>query len=207
MITSGPTWVAIDRVRVISNTASGKTGILLANQFAQAKAKVTLLMGPVGEVSGLNKKIRIRRFCFFQELSALLKDELKNKYDIIVQAAAVSDYAPKSMHQGKISSRKQVLKLNLKSTPKLINCLRKLAPCAFLVGFKFEPELAGGKLIREARSLNKKAGLDLTVANSFKGHRYQAYLVDNNASCGPYRSKEVMARSLTRLIERKYARK
>ena len=42
LITAGPTWVKIDKVRVISNTASGKTGLLFADAFKRLGSKVTL---------------------------------------------------------------------------------------------------------------------------------------------------------------------
>ena len=63
LITAGPTWVPIDRVRVISNIATGKTGILLAKSANKLGAKVTLVLGPVGEV-GLEKEINVKRFYF-----------------------------------------------------------------------------------------------------------------------------------------------
>ena len=50
LITAGPTWVSIDTVRVISNTATGATGILLAEKLRKLDAKVTLLLGPVPNV-------------------------------------------------------------------------------------------------------------------------------------------------------------
>ena len=46
LITAGPTWVAIDSVRVISNIATGETGILLAKRLSLQGAKVTLALGP-----------------------------------------------------------------------------------------------------------------------------------------------------------------
>jgi len=50
LITAGPTWVPIDTVRVISNIATGQTGILLAEKLRSLGAKVTLLLGPVPNV-------------------------------------------------------------------------------------------------------------------------------------------------------------
>ncbi|MBU2221207.1 MAG: phosphopantothenoylcysteine decarboxylase, partial [Candidatus Omnitrophica bacterium] len=61
LITAGPTWIAIDKVRVISNTATGATGKLLANQFSNKGAKVTLLINAENKCC-LNKKIRILPF-------------------------------------------------------------------------------------------------------------------------------------------------
>ena len=103
LITAGPTWVAIDKVRVISNIASGKTGVILAEKLNNCGAKVTLLMGP-GECCCLNKKIRLVRFKFFADLKQTITRELKsNKYDVIIHSAAVSDYRVENVYSGKIS--------------------------------------------------------------------------------------------------------
>ncbi|MDP2043683.1 MAG: phosphopantothenoylcysteine decarboxylase [Candidatus Omnitrophota bacterium] len=202
LITSGPTWVPIDNVRVISNIASGQTGILLAQRFAQQGSRVTLLLGPVG-IDSLKGKIKLKRFSFFNELNILLKKELRKDYDIVIQAAAVSDYALEPARNKKISSGRKNLKLTLKPTFKIINCLRKIKPDSFLVGFKFNPHLAASKLIKEARSLIKEARLDLAVANSARSARYRAYLVSREKSFGPFLSKAAMAKNLVKLIGRR----
>lgn len=200
MITAGPTWVPIDKVRVISNTASGKTGILLAKEFSQSGARVTLLLGQVNAgYSGKNTKLI--SFKFFDELSLLLKNELKlRRYDVIIHSAAVSDYKPSGRARKKISSGRKGLSLSLKPTPKIIDSLRKAAPKSFLVGFKFEPDLTGNRLINKARILFDRARLDLAVANSTHNERYLAYLVGIEKERGPFLSKENMVKGLVGLI-------
>ncbi|TAM38906.1 hypothetical protein EPN54_03815 [bacterium] len=204
LITSGPTWVPIDNVRVISNTASGKTGILLANKFAQKGCKVTLLLGPV-EPSGLNDLVKLKRFSLFNELNDLLKRELNKDYDIVIHAAAVSDFKPRSVSNKKISSQVKNLKLILEPTPKIINSLRKLKPRSYLAGFKFEPGMQAGKLIKEGRKLVKEAALDCVVANTSRKKRYSAYFVESKKIYGPFLSKPKMADNLVKLIGRKCA--
>ncbi|MCX5698757.1 MAG: hypothetical protein NTX01_03580 [Candidatus Omnitrophica bacterium] len=199
LITAGPTWVPIDDVRVISNTATGETGILLAKKFRQQGYKVTLLLGPVNNAA-LDKKIKVKRFCFFNQLNTLLRDELKKDYDIVIQSAAISDFAPKFSSKKKISSQCQKLKLILKPTTKIINCLRKFKPKAFLVGFKFEPHLKANKLIKKTRNLIKSANLDLAVGNNLLDKRYNAYLVNKTSAAGPFLSKPAMINSLIKLI-------
>ncbi len=89
LITAGPTWVPIDAVRVISNTATGRTGIEIARRFARGGAEVTLLLGPVSLVHSPRStvhSIKIIRFRYFDELKKLLSGLLKKKkYDIIKQ--------------------------------------------------------------------------------------------------------------------------
>lgn len=204
LITSGPTWVPIDNVRVISNTATGKTGVLLANKFALEGCRVTLLLGPV-DAPGLINKVKLKHFSFFEELSNLLKEELAKNYDIIIQAAAVSDFKPDFRRNKKINSSVKSLELILKPTPKIINYLHKLNPRSFLVGFKFEPDMEARKLIKEARKLIKEAGLDCVAANTLRKKRYSAYLVEKEKIYGPFLSKPEMADNLVKLIGRKYA--
>jgi phosphopantothenoylcysteine decarboxylase/phosphopantothenate--cysteine ligase len=196
LITAGPTWVPIDRVRVISNTASGKTGILLSEVLSDQGAKVTLLLGPVGSYQ-INKKIRVVDFKFFDQLSSLIKKELSSKqYDSIIHSAAVSDYQPAKEYKNKLGSDNKKLTLVLKQSPKIIDSLRKLNPASYLVGFKFEPQATESILIKEARRLIKRAKLDLAVANSSRDNKYRAYLVNSNEVFGPFSSKSSMVRSL-----------
>ena len=204
LITSGPTWVPIDNVRVISNTASGETGILLAKKFIVQGYRVTLLLGPVNFAS-VDKKIKVKRFLFFSQLNTLLKNELKKDYDIVVQAAAISDFALKQSAKKKISSQCKELKLILKPTVKLINCLRKFKPNAFLVGFKFEPDFKADRLIKKTRNLIQSASLDLAVGNNLLGKRYNAYLVSKTDAAGPFLSKPAMVSNLVKLIGRAHA--
>ena len=205
LITSGPTWVPIDNVRVISNTASGETGILLAKAFIRQGCRVTLLLGPISAVA-LDKKIKVKRFTFFNDLVALLKKELKSDYDIVIQSAAISDFAPGFTGKKKISSQCKKLKLILKPTVKIINYLRKLKPNAFLVGFKFEPDLKTDELIKKTRKLIQSANLDLAVGNTLLNKHYNAYLVNKAQVSGPWLSKSAMVDNLIKLIRSKYAR-
>jgi phosphopantothenoylcysteine decarboxylase / phosphopantothenate---cysteine ligase len=177
LITAGPTWVAIDSVRVISNTASGETGQLLADRLAKEGAKVTLVLGPVPNRLK-NKKIKVIPFKFFNELKEIVSRELKTgKYRVVIHSAAVSDYAPVKSLPGKIKSGSKKLRLVLKATPKIIDTIKKIDPGIFLVGFKFEPQAARPKLIKSARLLMARSGLDLAIANSVSSGKYRAYIL------------------------------
>jgi len=200
LITAGPTWTAIDSVRVISNIASGETGFLLADKFNRLGAKVTLLLGPVGNCS-LNKRIRLVRFCFFEELKSKLEQELrKRRYDVFIQAAAVSDYRPRIRRRNKIKSGIKRLRLELEPTPKIINCAKIISPSLFTVGFKFEPQADKEKIIKEARALMRAAKLDLVVANTVTKKDYRAHIVMPQKIYGSFSSKPAMGEALVRLI-------
>lgn len=203
LITAGPTWVAIDSVRVISNTASGQTGILLAQKFQQLGAKVTLLLGPVKNCC-LSSKIKVVHFKFFEELKSTIIKELKSKkYAILIHSAAVSDYKPARTYAGKLKSGINNLRLNLVPTEKIIDLLRKASPKSFLVGFKYQPQADEKNLINEGLGLMRRAKLDLVVANSNRGRAYQAYILDRINKYGPFLNKIKMADYLCKLTDKK----
>jgi len=177
LITAGPTWVPIDDVRVISNIATGTTGIILAEQLARRGAKVILFLGPV-PFCCVSKKIKVINFRFFDELRKGLINKLNTaKFDIIIHSAAVSDFRPATKPRGKISSSSGC-RLRLVPLPKIIRDIRRLSPDALLVMFKFEPGSGDAALIRKAVSAAKVARADLVVANRLKP--YRAFIIDNH---------------------------
>lgn len=203
LITAGPTWVSIDKVRVISNQASGETGLLLAEALIKLGAKVTLALGPV-DASGINSKIELIRFRFFDELKNLVSKELKlKKYDIIIHAAAVSDYRLKKQYASKIKSGLRSLRLELIPTPKIIDSLKKISPNSLVVGFKFEPGVSNALMINRSRDLLKRSKLDLVVGNTISAGNYRAFLIDHSDIIGPYLKKKDMAKGLISLMEKK----
>jgi phosphopantothenoylcysteine decarboxylase/phosphopantothenate--cysteine ligase len=200
LITAGPTWVPIDKVRVISNIATGETGILLAEKLCNLDAKVTLLLGPVGYCC-LSRKIKLLPFKFFGELKEILVKELRSKrYDAVVHSAAVSDYAPAAAFTNKVKSDRKIWNLSLVPTPKIIDLVKKIDRSVFLVGFKFEPAATKDALIKKTRDLMARAGLDLAVANSINKDRYQAHILSENKIYGPWQNKNTMVNKLVNLI-------
>jgi len=205
LITSGPTCVAIDKVRVISNIASGETGCILANEFKKLGAEVTLLLGS-RNLYQPKTEIKVIGFKYFAELKKLLATELKNgKYAAVIHAAAVSDYQPKKIAKVKISSHLKNLKINLVPTKKLINEFKKYKNGLVSVGFKFEPDATREAVIKKALALLKVANLSLVVANSNKNKQYSAYILDGINEYGPYRDKIKMAQQLTKLVKERLA--
>lgn len=198
LITAGSTWVALDKVRVISNTASGKTGLILAKKLKKAGFMVTLLLGP-GENGGLKVKgAKIIRFRYFSELKRLLSFELrKNKYSAVIHAAAVADYKPEKIISRKTGSGLKNWDIRLVPTEKLIDSFKKYSGSLITVGFKFEPNASRNQLIDEGRKLLKRARLDIVVANSLKGGNYLAYIIEEKSEYGPCPGKLGMAARLT----------
>ena len=157
LLTYGPTWVPIDNVRVISNISTGKLGYILADLLTKEGTQLTVLQGPVIEQLK-SHSIRVVEFRFYDELSSLIKVELKRHYDIIIHAAAVSDYELASPFKKKISSRLSRLKFDLKPTAKIIEKIKKASPNSFLVGFKLTDNINNNSVRQEVGKLFKKIG-------------------------------------------------
>lgn len=199
LITAGPTCVAIDSVRVISNIATGQTGILLAKRLNQCGARVTLVLGPAQE-RALTKKISLIRFRLFEELRSAVKKELSLRhYDIIIHSAAVSDFKPKRFIKGKLKSEKASV-LELSPLPKIVKEIRRAASQAQLVMFKLEPYATDAELIARARKALSEAGADLIVANRIKP-RYRAYILDKYTKYAQANSRQALVRGLARVLK------
>lgn len=159
LIISGSTFEPIDDIRGITNRSSGKTGVELAKNAYERGANVELWYGRGLEIPP--NYISTTRFETVKELMKLVKN-IKDNYDIIVVCAAISDYTI-DKKKGKISS-KQKLTLKLKTTPKVIEYIRKNSK-SFLVGFKAESNLSKDDLIEKAYKKLKEVDMDLIVAN------------------------------------------
>ena len=179
LITCGPTCVPIDDMRVISNRSSGQLGFMIAQECLKKKARVTLLVGPVAD-NFLNGNAKVIKFFFFEELRKLLKLELKKKYDVVIHAAAVSDYFLKKTFKSKLKSDHDQLKLELVQTPKLINEIKRMSPGVFLVGFKLESKVNDSAVRSLSRKLFKEALCDLVVVNTNTHLKYRAWIINKS---------------------------
>lgn len=196
LITAGPTWVPIDDVRIISNIATGRTGILLAQEASKQGASVTLFLGPVCG-SYANASLRIRRFIFFNELKDKIIEELsRRKYDVIIHTAAVADFKTERF-RGKIDSDK-FYDLKLRPLPKIIRYIRRLAPEAKLVMFKLESGVSRAALLKRAKMAAAKVKADFVVANSLTP--YRAFIIDTKGNTVPAQSKRELVKKLLGII-------
>jgi phosphopantothenoylcysteine synthetase/decarboxylase len=145
LITYGGTKEPIDKVRYIGNISSGRTGEAIASHFISHGATVTCLKA--SSVNDLPTAAKNRSYFSFDDLQTSLLEELhQTAYDVIIHAAAVSDYRVTSVTNnqddavavgGKIRSG-QKLQLILEPTPKLISKIKDVSKNkkALLVGFK-----------------------------------------------------------------------
>ena len=178
LITAGPTIEYIDPVRVITNQSSGKTGVLLASELISAGAKVTLIYGPGRESPP--KGAKVVNIQTLQEMFNAVKKEMKKKFDIVIMAAAASDYTPEKSSTIKIKSNLDKIVLKLKRAPKIIDQIKKIQRDVFLVGFKAEARISKENLVKEARKKIRESGADLIIANDVGIKKYKENTDYNN---------------------------
>jgi len=160
LVTAGPTYEAIDPVRYISNHSSGKMGYEIAKKAAGLGAKVFLVSGPTNqEIS--NRSIDLIKVITSEEMH---KEVVKcfNDVDIVIMAAAVSDFKPKDFSNKKIKKGNIKPKIELENTKDILLELGKLKKNQFLVGFALENENEIENSIKKLKEKN----LDLIVLNS-----------------------------------------
>jgi len=179
LMTAGPTVEKIDPVRVMTNISTGKTGTLLASELVSAGAKVTLVYGPgTAEPPKGAKIIRVKTV---SEMFSAVKKELRKKFDVVILAAAVSDFIPKNSNL-KIKSNKDTA-IKLTRAPKIIDHIKKIHK-GILIGFKAEANVSKKELVSRARKKLKESDADMMIANDV-GSRYnnsdynEVFLVDS----------------------------
>jgi len=205
LITGGPVWVPIDKVRVITNVFGGSLGLVLAKKAAQHGAQVVFLLGPtrIDVPKSLPSNLKIIRFKYFNELLKLMEKEVKNKCDVVIHSAAVPDYIPKNVFNGKIKSGEKELAISFKPTLKIVDLIKKWNFSVFLVKFKLEVGLTKKQLLNVAYKSMIFSKADLMVANKFEDVRgkHKAFILDNNKNIVECEGKEVIAQKLLRKVK------
>lgn len=219
LLTAGPTIEFVDPVRVISNVSSGRTGVLLGAELAAAGARVTMVYGPGRHEPP--KGVEVSRVETGAEMRTAVRTALEGaRFDVIVMAAAVSDYAPARRRRTKIksgggggrSAGSGELTIRLRRVPKIIGMARRMQRDALLVGFKAEADVSRAALIKSARASMAESGADLVVANDV-GSEYKGRPGSNNVivvspsseSESGWRKKESVAGFIKRAIEAELA--
>lgn len=183
LVTGGGTSEAIDDVRVITNKSTGKTAAFICDRLAEAGVDVTYVKSEIAIDSAL--ALRKVNYYSFQDLQTCLKNELTTeKYDMVIHAAAVSDYSP-TIHNGKINSDAEEITLKLKRNPKIINQIKQWDPNAKLVGFKLTSQLDGKIVQAKIDKLFEQAKCDLVIQNEWNEikngqNKYNVFKIQNS---------------------------
>jgi phosphopantothenoylcysteine decarboxylase/phosphopantothenate--cysteine ligase len=157
LITAGPTREKIDPVRYLTNRSSGRMGYALAEAALRRGARVVLISGPVAipppagaELTAVESAEEMRQ--------AVLR--LSPDCTIVIKAAAVSDYRPKSAAAQKLK-RGGPMSLQLEPTTDILAELAKRKQGQILIGFAAETE----NTLENARKKLISKSVDAIVVN------------------------------------------
>lgn len=162
LVTAGPTVEYIDPIKFITNRSSGKMGIAIAMAAANRGAEATLVYGTGTEAAPTN--VKVIRTQKTEEMCEAFERELKDHYDIIISTAAAQDFVVERPAQQKLRHSEPV-NIKLIPAPRVLDKARKLAPEAFIVGFKAEYRATDQKLLEVAKGKLQENELDMVVAN------------------------------------------
>lgn len=197
VVTAGPTQEPLDPVRYITNRSSGKMGYAIAKAAAQRGADVTLISGPVALAPPpAVETIQVKTAA---EMRQAVLDRA-GRSDVIIKAAAVSDYRPAETAAQKIKKDDGLLTISMVKNPDILaelGALKKGSGC-ILVGFAAETE----KLTGNAKEKLRRKNLDLIVANDvtrkdsgFEADTNQVQIIhrDGRVEDLPLMSKDALA--------------
>lgn len=204
LITAGPTYEAIDPVRFIGNHSTGKMGFAIALEAANQGAHVTLVSGPTA-ISISHPNINLIKVVSGKEMYAACKSVVE-ECEIVILAAAVADYAPKTMATQKIKKKSSNMQLDLTKTIDIAQELGKSKSKGQInVGFALETNAE----IENAQKKIVKKNLDLIVLNSLKdegagfGHdTNKISIIDNQNNIDHFelKSKKEVAKDIINAI-------
>ena len=159
LVTAGPTREPLDPVRFVSNRSSGKMGYALAEAAMRRGGQVTLVSGPTSLPAPVG--CEVVRVETTQEMHDAVLVRLPQS-DVVVGAAAPTDYALAAPASQKLKKAKRSLSIELSPTPDILaECGRRKKAGQVLAGFAAETQ----NLIENARAKLKAKNLDMIVAN------------------------------------------
>ena len=162
LVTAGPTQEPIDPVRYLTNHSSGKMGYAIAKVCSMRGAEVTLVSG----------KTAIKPPLFVDVVPVTTAREMyeavtgrSDRQDIVIKAAAVADYRPKTISEQKVKKTDEELAIEMERTDDILKYLGEHKRAnQFLCGFSMETE----HMLENSRKKLKKKNLDMIVANNVK---------------------------------------
>ena len=159
LITAGPTHEYIDQVRYLANASSGMMGYALTSAAKKAGHKVVLVSGPTNLAAP--QGVQVINVTSADEMHQAVKD-LFIDCDILIMAAAVSDYTPLNYYDGKHKKSPKQLTLKLKPTIDILKEMGGRKGNRILIGFALETSDGRENALRKLH--DKK--LDYVVLNS-----------------------------------------
>jgi len=230
LVTAGGSKVRLDDVRWLGNVSTGRFGGAVALAALRQGCEVVELLATdantpfqqvvdlaarrtappalsAAEAESLRPRFRSFRFTTYDQYSRRLRRLLAAcPFDVVILAAAISDYGPVAA-AGKISSEQDELTIRMRRLPKVIAKVREQAPGAYLVGFKLTSGAAPEETIALARKAIASHGADLVVANdlaTLRQGRHTIHLVREGSPIETYVA-EAGTDPAAKLVERTLA--
>jgi phosphopantothenoylcysteine decarboxylase/phosphopantothenate--cysteine ligase len=206
LVTSGPTFEAIDPVRFIGNRSSGKQGHAIAAALARLGADTTLVSGPVALADPAG--VRVIRVETAREMLEACRAALPA--DVAICAAAVADWRPSEVAAQKMKKGQAAPEIALVANPDILAALSAQghtganARPRLVVGFAAETE----NVVANAQTKRAGKGCDWILANDvsaasgvFGGDENLVHLVsDSGVEDWPRMTKEAVAEKLARRV-------
>ncbi len=209
LITAGPTYEAIDPVRFIGNHSSGLMGFELAKTAANLGAEVYLVSGPT-HLAVAHDHIHVVNVISAEDMYHSAQMYYDNS-DIVICAAAVADYRPKSVAEQKIKKSDKNLTIELVKNKDILMTFGEHKKNQYLVGFALETE----NEVENALGKLKRKNLDAIVLNSmqdkgagFGGATNKISFIDTNSTITTFELKtkaDVAVDIFNEIIKRRYA--
>ncbi|MBT4761130.1 MAG: bifunctional phosphopantothenoylcysteine decarboxylase/phosphopantothenate--cysteine ligase CoaBC [Bdellovibrionaceae bacterium] len=162
-VTGGNTPVAIDSIRRITNIFTGKLGMELSKELHLRGANVHYLLS--GSKIQVPTYLNVNRVSSYEDYKDYCVNWVKNHNpEFSILSAAVADYQPKVVLEGKTKSQGELRSIDLISTDKVVDLIYDCSPHSKIVSFKYEENLSHTELMDIAQQRIQK-GHHAVVAN------------------------------------------
>lgn len=197
LVTAGGTQEPIDKVRFVGNRSSGKMGRAAAREAVRRGAEVMVVAANVGVKEPGVRWVDVEDYAGLEEATT----RLATHADVLVMAAAVSDFTPAEVNEGKIRrGGMEEMELRLVATGDILQAVRESNPDLFMVGFA----ATHGDPVPDAREKLGSKGINLVVGNDisisgsgFGSDENEAYIVgEAGEQFVPRTSKTEVARAI-----------
>ncbi|MBE0460329.1 MAG: bifunctional phosphopantothenoylcysteine decarboxylase/phosphopantothenate--cysteine ligase CoaBC [Candidatus Aminicenantes bacterium] len=203
LVTAGPTREYMDPVRFLSNLSSGKMGYAIADEAMRRGAKVYLVSGPTHLTVPKGTEIIKVETAEEMEKEVLKRFDL---VDIVVMAAAVSDFKFSKPASKKIKKSGAPKSMSIIQTPDVLKKLGERKGKKILIGFAAETD----NVVQNALDKIKQKNLDLIIANEaskagigFESDFNQVTIIypDGKTVCTKKQTKDAISRIILDKIE------
>ena len=172
VISAGGTREELDPVRYMGNRSSGRQGFALAEWACQMGADVTIVVGNTASLP-VPSGAKVRSIISTRELEQAMREEARDA-DVVIMAAAVSDFRPAEVAESKMKKGQadDVLStLHLVENPDVLKGLvaardrAELPAECVIVGFAAETGDADKSALEYAQEKFARKGCDVIMAN------------------------------------------